>query len=63
MDEQLQFRRCRDLHGNQVTLTAGRRNGKPALFFSPQIEWPEPAPELQMRAADSIDELTDDSNV
>jgi hypothetical protein len=63
MDEHLQFRRCRDFHGNEITLTAGRRNGKPAVFFSPQIECPEPAPEPQVRSANPIDELIDDQNV
>ena len=33
--ELLRFRRYRDLLGNPVTLTVGRRNGKPAPFFGP----------------------------
>jgi len=51
--ELLQFRRCRDLHGNSVDLTFGRRNGKPAVFLPPIFEDPAPAPEPQ--------ELTDRS--
>jgi hypothetical protein len=43
----LRFRRCRDLHGNPVPVTAGRRNGKPAAFIGPLSEDPSPAPEPQ----------------
>ena len=43
--EVLRFRRCRDLHGNPVPLTVGRRNGKPAAFLRPDIGDPAPAPE------------------
>jgi hypothetical protein len=43
----LRFRRCRDLHGNPVTVTAGRRNGKPAAFIRPLSEDLSPAPEPQ----------------
>ena len=41
----LRFRRCRDLHGNSVSLTIGRRNGQPAAFLRPLSEDPLPAPE------------------
>jgi len=41
----LRFRRCRDLHGNPVSLTIGRRNGQPAAFLRPLSEDPLPAPE------------------
>jgi len=47
MRELLRFRRCRDLHGNEITLTFGWRNGKPAVFFRPQIEDSAPAPEAE----------------
>jgi hypothetical protein len=45
--ELLRYRRCRDLHGNEINLTFGRRNGKPAVFFRPQIEVSHAAPEPQ----------------
>ena len=45
--ELLQFRRCRDLHGNVASVTVGRRNGKPAAFITARFEDPEPAPEPQ----------------
>jgi hypothetical protein len=45
--ELLQFRRCRDLHGNSVSVTVGRRNGIPAAFLTTRFEDLEPAPEPQ----------------
>jgi hypothetical protein len=63
MQDLLRFRRCRDLHGNEITLTIGRRNGKSALFFRPQIEDPEPAPEPQELTANPNEVLTDDDYV
>ena len=45
--ELLRFRRCRDLHGNAVGVTVGRRNGKPAAFLTARFEDPAPAPEPQ----------------
>jgi hypothetical protein len=41
----LRFRRCRDLHGNILNVTVGKRNGKPAVFIRPSLEDPDPAPE------------------
>src|SRR5450432_1491704 len=43
----MRFRRCRDLHGSPVSLTLGRRNGKPAVFLPPVFEAPDPPPEPQ----------------
>jgi len=45
--ELLRFRRCRDLHGNAVGVTVGRRNGKPAAFLTARFEDSAPAPEPQ----------------
>jgi hypothetical protein len=45
LEELLRFRRCRDLHGNAVHLTVGRRNGKSAVFIHPSVEEPAEAPE------------------
>jgi hypothetical protein len=33
--ELLRFRHCRDLGGNTISISVGRRNGKPAVFFPP----------------------------
>jgi hypothetical protein len=35
--EQLQFRHCRNLSGEAVAISVGRRNGRPAIFFPPDI--------------------------
>jgi hypothetical protein len=45
--ELLRFRRCQDLRGNEVGVTVGRRNGRPAAFLRPNSEDPESAPEPQ----------------
>ena len=45
LDELLRFRRCRDLRGTPVSLTVGRRNGKPAVFLHPSVEEAVEAPE------------------
>jgi hypothetical protein len=43
--ELLQFRRCRNLHGDAFDVSVGRRNGRPAAFLSARSGNPEPAPE------------------
>lgn len=40
MNELLRFRHCSDLYGNRIGVTAGRRNGRRAVFIRPI---PEPA--------------------
>ena len=49
--EQLQFRHCRNLSGEAVAISVGRRNGRPAIFFPPDIAepaaLPDPAPDLR----------------
>lgn len=39
-DELIRFRRCRNVHGSAVPVTIGRRNGKPAVFLSPDLREP-----------------------
>jgi hypothetical protein len=43
--ETLRFHRYRDFSGQVHRTTGGRRNGKPAIFFSPTSFEPEPAPD------------------
>jgi hypothetical protein len=38
--ELLRYQQCRNLGGELVSVTAGRRNGKPAVFFPPDLEGP-----------------------
>lgn len=38
MQQPPRFQHCRDLYGNPLNGTAGRRNGKPALFFHPGFD-------------------------
>jgi hypothetical protein len=49
--EQLQFRHCRNLSGEVVAISVGRRNGRPAIFFPPDIAEPaakaESTPDLR----------------
>lgn len=45
MHDLLRFRRCSDLHGNTVSVTAGKRNGKPCAFLRPLSEDSAAAPE------------------
>jgi len=49
--EQLQFRHCRNLSGEAVAISVGRRNGRRAIFFPPDIAEPTnpagPAPDLR----------------
>lgn len=49
--EQLQFRHCRNLSGEAVAISVGRRNGRPAIFFPPDIAEPaakpDPVPDLR----------------
>ena len=55
--ELLRFRRCRDLHGNAVGVTVGRRNGKPAAFLTARFEDSAPAPEPDPRPEVSIPDV------
>jgi hypothetical protein len=49
--ESFRFKTCRDLYGGVQPISTGRRNGRPAIFFSPDIAEPTappgPAPDLR----------------
>jgi|CZKX01.1.fsa_nt_gi hypothetical protein len=49
--ESFRFKTCRDLYGGVQQISTGRRNGRPAIFFSPDIAEPTaptgPAPDLR----------------
>jgi len=49
--ESFRFKTCRDLYGGVQPISTGRRNGRPAIFFSPNIAEPTappgPAPDLR----------------
>jgi hypothetical protein len=38
--ELLRYQQCRNLSGELVPVSVGRRNGKPAAFFPPDLEGP-----------------------
>ena len=49
--EGFRFKTCRDLYGGVQQISVGRRNGRPAIFFPPDIAEPTaptgPAPDLR----------------
>jgi len=49
--ESFRFKICRDLYGGVQPISTGRRNGRPAIFFPPDIAKPTalpgPAPDLR----------------
>jgi hypothetical protein len=49
--ESFRFKTCRDLYGGVHPISTGRRNGRPAIFFPPDIAEPTappgPAPDLR----------------
>jgi hypothetical protein len=49
--ESFRFKTCRDLYGGVQQISVGRRNGRPAIFFSPNIAEPtakaDSAPDLR----------------